>query len=290
MTMHYAKVDFALLSEIAQPWAGRPAVLRAARFLRLEDRAHEIPPTGIFARSKNKLIPYIFTPDDLRRLLEAATELHRHQYYPVQRQRYGMLFGLIAATGLRVTEALDLRLGDILPGGVLHIRETKFHKSRLVPLHPTVEEALDRYLDLRRRFAGLMDHLFLSTQGDALSLSPWSTRRSARSSGTPTSHRAGYGDPASTICATALRRGFWSNAATEREAIARHFVALMTYMGHADISIHILVSAGDAGADDRHRHSGRSTGYGGGPMTRLAPLITGFLRDHMPAPTRLQPA
>lgn len=234
MTMHYAKVDFALLSEIAQPWAGRPAVLRAARFLRLEDRAHEIPPTGIFARSKNKLIPYIFTPDDLRRLLEAATELHRHQYYPVQRQRYGMLFGLIAATGLRITEALDLRLGDILPGGVLRIRETKFRKSRLVPLHPTVQEALDRYLALRRDFVGLVDCLFLSARGRRLSyavvnkafreiirhadIAPGRIRR-------PRIH-----DLRHTFATRVLKQ-----CGAGRAAIARHAVALMTYMGHSDL-------------------------------------------------------
>jgi integrase/recombinase XerD len=54
----------------------------AARFLHLEDAGHEIPPTGIFTRSKTKLIPYIFTLNDLRRLLDAAVELHRDQYFP----------------------------------------------------------------------------------------------------------------------------------------------------------------------------------------------------------------
>ena len=58
-----------------------------------------------------------------------------------------MLFGLIAATGMRVSEALALRLDDVQPDGVLHIRETKFRKSRLVPLHATVVEALERYLE-----------------------------------------------------------------------------------------------------------------------------------------------
>jgi integrase/recombinase XerD len=70
-----------------------------------------------------------------------------------------------------VSEALNLRLGDVLPGGVLQIRETKFYKSRLVPLHATVVEALDRYLDIRRRYAGPDDHLFLSMAGGALAYS-----------------------------------------------------------------------------------------------------------------------
>ena len=151
-------------------------VARAARFLHIEDPAHEVPPASFFARSRNKLIPYIFAPDDLVRLIEAAVELHRHEHYPVQRQRYAMLFGLIAATGLRISEALDLQLGDILPGGVLHIREAKFGKSRLVPLHATVRDALDRYLSSALRFCrtgglpvpvgeGEKDHLPCGEQG-----------------------------------------------------------------------------------------------------------------------------
>jgi len=56
-------------------------VVRAAQFLHLEDPSHEIPPAGFFAASKNKLIPYIFTSDDLARPLEAAVELQRHEHY-----------------------------------------------------------------------------------------------------------------------------------------------------------------------------------------------------------------
>ncbi|MDP4340123.1 tyrosine-type recombinase/integrase, partial [Escherichia coli] len=77
--------------------------------------------------------------------LEGAGQLRRQKPNPLRRQLYVMLFGLIAATGLRVSEALDLRFDDLLADGVLHIRDTKFGKSRLVPLHPTVVEALDRY-------------------------------------------------------------------------------------------------------------------------------------------------
>jgi integrase/recombinase XerD len=209
-------------------------VARAARFLRIEDPAHEIPPASLFARSRNKLIPYIFTPDDLARLIEAAVALHRHERYPVQRQRYAMLFGLIAATGLRITEALNLRLGDVLPGGILRIHETKFGKSRLVPLHPTVQDALDRYLALRRDFVGLADCLFLSARGRRISyavanrgfrdiirsadIAPGRVRR-------PRIH-----DLRHTFATRVLEQ-----CGAGREVIARHAVALMTYMGHADL-------------------------------------------------------
>jgi integrase/recombinase XerD len=209
-------------------------VARAARFLHIEDPAHEIPPTGFFARSRNKLIPYIFTPDDLGRLLEAAAELHRHERYPVQRRRYAMLFGLIAATGLRITEALNLRLGDVLPGGVVHIRETKFGKSRLVPLHATVRDALDRYLDLRAGFVGLVDCLFLSARGRRISYSV--ANRAFRDIirfadiAPGRARRPRIHDLRHTFATRVLEQ-----CGAGREAIARHAVALMTYMGHADL-------------------------------------------------------
>ena len=141
-------------------------VVRAARFLRLEGRAHESRRLASSPGPRTSSSPISSPRTTCAGSLRPPPSYHRHQYYPVQRQRYAMLFGLIAATGLRVTEALDLRLGDILPGGVLRIRETKLRKSRLVPLHPTVQEPLDRYLALRRDFVGLVDCLFLSVRGN----------------------------------------------------------------------------------------------------------------------------
>lgn len=218
--------------EARHRWLGY--VVRLARFLRAEDPAHEIPPANLFATPKLRPVPYIYTRDELARILETAGQLRRQKPNPMRRQLYGMLFGLIAATGLRVSEALHLRLGDVLPGDVLRIRETKFNKSRLVPLHSSVVEALDGYLDIRRRFAGVDDHLFLSVQRTALAyttvnctfrrvlqlanIAPGRTRR-------PRIHD--------------LRHSFATHVLeqcnTERDAVARHFVALATYLGHVDI-------------------------------------------------------
>jgi integrase len=71
------------------------------------------------------------------------------------------VFGLLAVTGLRISEALALRLADVTRDGLL-IRETKFHKSRLVPLHETTVVALRTYLERRQRIATAADHLFVS--------------------------------------------------------------------------------------------------------------------------------
>jgi integrase len=74
---------------------------------------------------------------------------------------------LLACTGLRVSEAHRLLFEDITPDGLI-IRETKFRKSRLVPLHETAQAGLERYLVRRRRVAGDDDHVFVSLRGRAL--------------------------------------------------------------------------------------------------------------------------
>jgi integrase/recombinase XerD len=147
---------------------------------------------------------------------------------------YATLLGLIAATGLRVSEALDLRLDDVLPDGVLGIRQTKFGKSRLVPLHPTVVEALGRYLERRRRLAVTDDHVFLSAGNRRISSSmvSYTFRRVRRLAGiAPARPRPPrIHDLRHTFATRALEQ-----CSTRREAVARHFVALATYLGHADI-------------------------------------------------------
>jgi integrase/recombinase XerD len=210
-------------------------VARFARFLRAEDSKHEVPPTALFATPKLRPAPYIYTPDELVRLLDAAEKLRLHKPNPLRRQTFVMLFGLIAATGLRVSEAINLRLGDVLPGGVLHIRETKFYKSRLVPLHATVAQALDRYLDVRRRYAGSDDHLFLSIEGKALH---YSTVRCAFLRILGLAKIAP--DRARRPRIHDLRHSFATRVLeqcdTKRNQVARHFVALSTYLGHAEIA------------------------------------------------------
>ncbi|HET6864496.1 MAG TPA: hypothetical protein VFH80_01180, partial [Solirubrobacteraceae bacterium] len=99
-----------------------------ARFLRAEDARHEIPRHHLYYRPRSRPTPYIYTPGELVRMLDAAATLRRQEPSPLRRHVHTMLIGLIAATGLRVSEALNLRLGDLLPDGVLHIRQTKFNK------------------------------------------------------------------------------------------------------------------------------------------------------------------
>lgn len=207
-------------------------VARLARFLHAEDSAHEVPANPFYAPVARRL-PYIYTPAEIVQLVGAASQLRRS--YPFRRQVYGTLLALISATGLRISEALDLRLRDALPEGVLQIRRTKFGKSRLVPLHPTVVKAFHQYLEQRRQLAVTDDHVFLSAGNQRISSSmvEYTFRRIVRLAGiapgrtrSPRIH-----DLRHTFATRALER-----CPASREAVGRHFVALSTYMGHADIA------------------------------------------------------
>jgi integrase len=205
---------------------------RLARFLHAEDPNHEVPTNPFYAPTCRRL-PYIYTPAEIGQLLGAAGRLRRS--YPFCRQVYGTLLGLIAATGLRISEALDLRLPDVLPDGVLHIRCTKFGKSRLIPLHPTAVKAIDQYLEQRRRLAVEDDHVFLSAGNQRISSGAveYTFRRILRLAGIAPSRTRPprIHDLRHTFATRALEQ-----CSTRREAVARHFVALATYMGHTDIT------------------------------------------------------
>lgn len=151
-------------------WARRLDVLRPfARYLARLDPATEFPQTAIFGRSHRRLAPHIYLEQEICDLLAAARRLApRGGLRPAT---YETIFGLIAATGLRLSEALHLRCGDVdLDQGALTIRNTKFRKSRHVPVHPTVAAALNRYMVVRASY-GATDRdtlLFVSSSGGLL--------------------------------------------------------------------------------------------------------------------------
>lgn len=98
--------------------------------LKRGESRHDVPPTGVFGSGRHRRpVAYVFSQAEVRRIIGAALELapkaslRPHTNYT--------LLGLLAATGLRIGEALRLRLDDITPDG-LEIRETKFRKSRQV--------------------------------------------------------------------------------------------------------------------------------------------------------------
>jgi integrase/recombinase XerD len=148
---------------------------------------------------------------------------------------YSTLFGLLAATGLRVAEARALLLSDIMPDG-LRVRESKFKKSRLVPLHETTWAALERYLERRQRVAGNSPHLFGSRRGSKLSHTVviQTFHKVLQAAGIPS--EPGKSHPR----LMDLRHTFATRALEacpdERDHVGQHLLALTTYMGHTCVA------------------------------------------------------
>ena len=119
------------------------AVRGFARYLSGVDPRTEVPRAGTIRRPKRWRRPFIYTDGDVLALIEQAQTLIPQ---PLRSATYQTLIGLLASTGLRVGEALRLDSDDInWAEGVLRIRESKFGKSRLVPLDPSAVDALERY-------------------------------------------------------------------------------------------------------------------------------------------------
>lgn len=208
-------------------------VAHLARFLFAEDSAHEIPSLAHFHHVYVRPLPYIYTKEEISKIIGAVARLQK--CYPLRKQVYATLLGLIASTGLRVSEALDLRFDDVLADGVLRIRLTKFGKSRLVPLHLSAIAALGKYLDLRKRITTTDDdHVFISAHGRRIASSTvcHNFRLLLKSANIAPGRtwRPRIHDLRHTFATRALEK-----CATDRKSIARHFVALSTYMGHVDL-------------------------------------------------------
>jgi integrase len=169
-----------ITTKLAMEWATLPPDRHASWALRLTDvrgfARHianinpktEVPPVGILPGLK-RAKPYVYSDAEIDALLAAALSLPPAG--GLRRWTYHYLFGLIAVTGMRLSEAIDLQRDDVdLKAGVLTVRLTKFGKSRLVPLHPTTSAALRNYAERRdAQFASrCAPHFFVAERGGPL--------------------------------------------------------------------------------------------------------------------------
>jgi len=132
-------------------WAARLAKLRRFLcYLKQFEPDTEIPEPSLFGPEPGRVAPHIYREEEIVDLLAAARRLGpRGSLRPAT---FETLFGLMASTGLRVSEAIHLRDADVdLKRGMLTVRQTKFAKSRQVPMHPSTVEALARYRRQRAR-------------------------------------------------------------------------------------------------------------------------------------------
>jgi integrase/recombinase XerD len=225
-------VSWARLPANARPnhWAARLAVARGfARYLQTIEPTTQVPPAGVFPSRRHRPAPYLWSQRDLRRLLAGARTLRS----PLRAATYEALFGLLAVSGMRVGEAVGLDRDDVdFQAGVITIRQAKFDRTRLVPLHATTTAALRAY----------------ATQRDGLCAAPCSTAFFVSNAGTPLnrSHVAktlrtittAMGLRTATVHPTAhqLRHSFavrtligWQHSGA---SIDERIAALSVYLGH----------------------------------------------------------
>ena len=121
-----------------------------AAYYRQFEPASQIPPHGYLGRGHRRLTPHIYSDQEVVQLLQATDRLT--PYGELRPLTYRTLFGLIAAVGLRLSEALNLTIGDVdLAGSTVTVRNTKFRKSRCLPIHSSVVQALGSYRQSRDR-------------------------------------------------------------------------------------------------------------------------------------------
>ena len=176
------KGDAPITTELALEWATLPAphqpcqwtarlttVRGFAQYWSATDPTTEVPPLGLLPYRPNRARPYFCSDQEIQQLLDAAKA--RPSCDPLRPGTYHCLFGLLAVTGLRLGEALNLRPGDMdWSEGILTIRGAKFGKSRLAPLHASTCRILSDYAKRRdRRFGARPEaHFFGNKNGNRL--------------------------------------------------------------------------------------------------------------------------
>jgi integrase len=219
-------------------WARRLSLVRGfARYQRAIDPRTEIPPPELLPYRPQRHTPYLYSDAEIAQLIDAACRLP--SVTGLRAFTYATVFGLLAVTGMRISELLALDRQDVdLKDGLLTIRHTKFRKSRCLPLHPTTQQELCRYGQRR-------DHLypipkspsfFVSEKG--IRLTGWAVRYTF----VKLSHHIGLRGPSDShgprlhdfrhrFAVQTLVRWY-----QEGVDVDRHLPELSTYLGHVKVS------------------------------------------------------
>jgi integrase/recombinase XerD len=153
-----------------QQWARRLSFVRGfARYHLANDSRTEIPPSALLPYRPKRAQPYLYTDDEVKRIMSAAQSLPRANGF--RGETYSCLLGLLSVSGMRIGELLDLKLKNVdLTEGVIKVVGAKFGKSRLVPLHASTQMALADYKMSREKFlvGKKAEHFFISLRGNRL--------------------------------------------------------------------------------------------------------------------------
>jgi integrase/recombinase XerD len=168
-------LQWAQQPQTVQPaeWARRLVFVRGfARYRSATDALTEVPSPELLPYRSTRARPHLYTEQEVRNLLEAALRLPTAwPSTPLRPWMFHCLFGLLSVTGLRISEALDLKLDDVdLDQAILTIRATKLGRTRLVPIHPSTVSVLADYLRRRDEAVGKggSSHVFVSRRGTRL--------------------------------------------------------------------------------------------------------------------------
>jgi integrase/recombinase XerD len=206
-------------------------ICRFVRYIRAEDTQHELPPSDHFSYRKTRRMPHIYSNAEILLLMDAALQLKPAD--SLRPHAYETLIGLLAATGLRVSEALALEYSDIRSEGLL-IRNAKFRKTRLVPLHDTTAAAVERYLTRRRKMHSTGERLFIRDDGRPLPYpevhATFLKLLKMSNLLLSTGRRPRLHEMRHTFAVRALE-----TSPAGRQRIGQHMLALATYLGHANI-------------------------------------------------------
>jgi integrase len=219
-------------------WARRLRMARIfAQFQSAFDPRTEIPPQGLLPYRYHRKTPYIYTDDEILHILQAAD--HLLSAMGLRATTYSTLFGLLAVTGMRVSEPIALDQQDVdLEKRILTIKCTKFGKSRLIPIHPSTANKLKEYRSLRSKLIAnpKSPSFFISEQGRRLT--HWCVRwtfvklsREIGLRGPDATHGPRLHDIRHTFAVKTLLK--WYRAEVNVES---HMPRLSTYLGHAHVN------------------------------------------------------
>ncbi len=239
-----------ITTELALRWATQPidcqpawsaarlGIVRGfAQYQSVIDPRTEVPSQELLPYRYHRRPPYIYSNDEVIRLIKASQQLQSP--LGLRAATYCTVFGLLAVTGMRISEPIGLNRKDVdLIHGILTVYQTKFGKSRLVPIHPSTQKALQQYESLRGRIFPKpeTDSFFISEQGTRLT--HWTVRstfvklsrqiglRGPHDSYGPRLHDFRHSFATKTLVAW-YRKGM---------NVDRHMPELSAYLGHARVS------------------------------------------------------
>ncbi|MDA3971047.1 MAG: tyrosine-type recombinase/integrase [Desulfobulbaceae bacterium] len=208
-----------------------------AQYQSVMDPRTEVPSQELLPYRYHRRSPYIYSTDEVERLITAAQQLQSPLGW--RAVTYSTVFGLLAATGMRVSEPTSLNRKDVdLINGILLVYLTKFGKSRFVPIHPSTQKALREYDSLRGKIfpKPKTDSFFISEQGTRLT--NWTVRntfvklsRQIGLRGPHDSHGPRLLDFRHSF-ATRTLLAWYRNGMN----VNQHMPELSTYLGHAHVT------------------------------------------------------